>query len=182
MKIRVKPCWCMDADSHGLTRPDSVLDCGNSGTTTRLISGILSAQSFDVTLTGDASIRNAPWKRIMEPLSQMGARITSVHDQWLRTAFHPGKSFARHPLYFQSSFRPGKILDSNSRTLRRRAKPESQSLTFPAITARSCSRSFGADIRTREPPPSFSLRKSCSPTRSRCRGYFFSAFFLCVRV
>ena len=65
---------------HGLTRPDSVLDCGNSGTTTRLISGILSAQSFDVTLTGDASIQKRPMKRIMEPLSQMGARITSVHD------------------------------------------------------------------------------------------------------
>ena len=41
---------------HGLTAPDSVLDCGNSGTTTRLISGILSAQKFDTTLTGDASI------------------------------------------------------------------------------------------------------------------------------
>ena len=44
---------------HGLKKPDSVLDCGNSGTTTRLISGILSAQDFSVTLTGDAS-RNAP--------------------------------------------------------------------------------------------------------------------------
>ena len=62
---------------HGLTRPDSVLDCGNSGTTTRLISGILSAQSFDVTLTGDASIQKRPMKRIMEPLTQMGADIRS---------------------------------------------------------------------------------------------------------
>lgn len=43
---------------HGLTKPNHVLDCGNSGTTTRLISGILSAQNFDVTLTGDTSIRS----------------------------------------------------------------------------------------------------------------------------
>lgn len=64
---------------HGLKKPETTLDCGNSGTTTRLISGILSAQDFDVTLTGDASIQKRPMKRIMEPLSQMGADITSIH-------------------------------------------------------------------------------------------------------
>lgn len=64
---------------RGLARPDCVLDCGNSGTTTRLISGILAAQDFDVTLTGDASIQKRPMKRIMEPLSLMGADITSIH-------------------------------------------------------------------------------------------------------
>lgn len=65
---------------HGLTAPDSVLDCGNSGTTTRLISGILAGQKFSCTLTGDASIQKRPMKRIMEPLSMMGARIESVHQ------------------------------------------------------------------------------------------------------
>lgn len=64
---------------RGLSRPEQVLDCGNSGTTTRLISGILSAQDFDVTLTGDASIRKRPMKRIIEPLSLMGASIASVN-------------------------------------------------------------------------------------------------------
>jgi len=63
----------------GLQKPDCVLDCGNSGTTTRLISGILAAQDFDVTLTGDASIQKRPMKRIMDPLSLMGADITSVN-------------------------------------------------------------------------------------------------------
>ena len=63
---------------HGLTAPAGILDCGNSGTTTRLISGILSAQNFDVTLTGDESIQKRPMKRIMRPLSQMGAKIESV--------------------------------------------------------------------------------------------------------
>jgi 3-phosphoshikimate 1-carboxyvinyltransferase len=65
---------------HGLKQPDHILDCGNSGTTTRLISGILAAQDFSVTLTGDASIQKRPMKRIMTPLSMMGAQIRSVHD------------------------------------------------------------------------------------------------------
>ena len=64
---------------HGLSAPTDILDCGNSGTTTRLISGILSGQNFTSTLTGDASIQKRPMKRIMEPLGQMGADITSVH-------------------------------------------------------------------------------------------------------
>ena len=63
---------------HGLTAPDSVLDAGNSGTTTRLISGILAPQSFTATLTGDASIQKRPMNRIMEPLSMMGADIKSI--------------------------------------------------------------------------------------------------------
>ena len=63
---------------RGLEKPEGVLDCGNSGTTMRLISGILSAQDFDVTLTGDASIQKRPMKRIMDPLSRMGADIESL--------------------------------------------------------------------------------------------------------
>jgi 3-phosphoshikimate 1-carboxyvinyltransferase len=65
---------------HGLKQPGHILDCGNSGTTTRLISGILAAQDFSVTLTGDASIQKRPMKRIMTPLSMMGAQIRSVRD------------------------------------------------------------------------------------------------------
>lgn len=64
---------------HGLQAPDSILDTGNSGTTTRLISGILAAQPFETTLTGDASIQKRPMRRIIEPLSLMGADITSVY-------------------------------------------------------------------------------------------------------
>ncbi len=64
---------------HGLTAPDNVLDVGNSGTTTRLISGILAGQDFISELTGDASIRKRPMKRIMTPLSQMGADIISLN-------------------------------------------------------------------------------------------------------
>lgn len=63
---------------HGLQAPTSMLDVGNSGTTTRLISGILSAQNFTSELNGDASIQKRPMKRIMDPLSQMGANIVSL--------------------------------------------------------------------------------------------------------
>ena len=63
---------------HALQAPSGELDAGNSGTTTRLISGILAAQPFEVILTGDASIRKRPMRRIIEPLSMMGAEISSV--------------------------------------------------------------------------------------------------------
>lgn len=65
---------------HGLEKPADTLDVGNSGTTMRLMSGILSGQSFNTTLTGDASIQKRPMGRVITPLSQMGADIVSVQD------------------------------------------------------------------------------------------------------
>lgn len=65
---------------YGLQKPEGILDCANSGTTTRIISGLLAPQSFDVTLTGDESIQKRPMKRIMEPLALMGADIKSLRD------------------------------------------------------------------------------------------------------
>lgn len=64
---------------HGLSAPSETLDVGNSGTTTRLISGILAGQNFSSTLNGDASIQTRPMKRIITPLSLMGADITSIN-------------------------------------------------------------------------------------------------------
>ena len=61
-----------------LTAPAGILDCGNSGTTTRLLSGVLAAQHFNSVLSGDASIQRRPMKRIMIPLRAMGADITSI--------------------------------------------------------------------------------------------------------
>lgn len=65
---------------HGLRKPSDILDVGNSGTTIRLMSGILAAQDFDVKVNGDASIRKRPMGRIMNPLSLMGADIRSIND------------------------------------------------------------------------------------------------------
>ena len=61
--------------------PERVIDCGNSGTTIRLLSGILSGQNFNSILTGDDSLRNRPMKRVIEPLTLMGAKIKSNNDK-----------------------------------------------------------------------------------------------------
>jgi 3-phosphoshikimate 1-carboxyvinyltransferase len=63
---------------RGLRAPDEPLDMGNSGTSMRLMSGILAGQAFDTVLTGDASLNRRPMRRVTEPLAQMGARIESA--------------------------------------------------------------------------------------------------------
>ena len=67
---------------HGLSAPSSVLDAGNSGSTIRMLSGILAAQSFSTTVTGDASLSKRPMRRIMHPLEQMGAQIEASGGQF----------------------------------------------------------------------------------------------------
>ena len=62
---------------YGLSASSSTLDAGNSGTTTRLISGILAPQPFSTRLTGDDSIQRRPMRRIIEPLTKMGAHMIS---------------------------------------------------------------------------------------------------------
>ena len=79
---------------HGLNAPETILDAGNSGTTTRLLSGILAGQAFCTTLTGDASIQKRPMTRIITPLSQMGGKIESLSDNGcapLKITGHPLK-------------------------------------------------------------------------------------------
>jgi len=61
----------------GLRLADAPLDCGNSGTTIRLLAGLLAGQDFDTTLTGDESLRSRPMQRIIEPLEMMGAEISA---------------------------------------------------------------------------------------------------------
>ena len=58
------------------TPPTVDIDCGNSGTTMRLLCGILAAQPFRCRLTGDASLSRRPMRRVIDPLMQMGAKIT----------------------------------------------------------------------------------------------------------
>jgi 3-phosphoshikimate 1-carboxyvinyltransferase len=61
---------------YGLHPPTEPVDCGNSGTTMRLLSGILAGQRFGSVLTGDESLRQRPMERIADPLGVMGARVT----------------------------------------------------------------------------------------------------------
>jgi len=95
---------------HGLKAPHQILDCGNSGTTTRLISGILAPQPFDVVLTGDESIQKRPMKRIIEPLSLMGADITSIRDNGCAPLAIHGKQL--HRIHYHSKVASAQVKSS----------------------------------------------------------------------
>ncbi|CAK1227375.1 5-enolpyruvylshikimate-3-phosphate synthase (AroA) [Fructobacillus cardui] len=71
----------------GLTQSNQPLDMGNSGTSTRLITGLLAGQDFDSTLVGDASLSKRPMARVTDPLSQMGADFTSTENHLPLTVF-----------------------------------------------------------------------------------------------
>ena len=72
---RTKNSVCMARGSGGLTEPSGPIDCGNSGTGIRLLTGLLAGQDFFTVLTGDESIRRRPMGRIVKPLREMGATI-----------------------------------------------------------------------------------------------------------
>lgn len=130
---------------HGLSKPEETLDVGNSGTTTRLISGILAGQDFDTILSGDASLNSRPMKRIMTPLSMMGADISSINDNGCAPL-----SIKGHPLnaiHYDSPVASAQVkscvllagLYANGKT----------SVTEPALSrdhTERMLRSFGADI------------------------------------
>ncbi len=65
---------------HGLKPPRHALDMGNSGTSMRLLTGLLAGQSFDTVLTGDVSLSRRPMRRVTDPLVQMGARVQTESD------------------------------------------------------------------------------------------------------
>lgn len=77
---------------YSLKEPDNVIDCGNSGTTIRLLSGMLSGQSFLSVLTGDDSLRQRPMRRVIQPLSLMGANILGRQENKLPPIVIKGSS------------------------------------------------------------------------------------------
>ena len=79
------------AGLDGLCEPDGELDCGNSGTAMRLLCGLLAGQSFDSTLTGDASLSKRPMRRVTAPLAMMGARIGTTAGGTLPLRVHGGQ-------------------------------------------------------------------------------------------
>lgn len=130
---------------HGLAAPDSVLDCGNSGTTTRLISGILAGQNFSCTLTGDASIQKRPMKRIMDPLSMMGAQIESIHQNGCAPLAITGSSL--HGIHYHSKVASAQV--KSSILLAGLYAEGKTQVTEPALSRNHTEimlRFFGADI------------------------------------
>ena len=75
---------------HGFQEPGGVLDAGNSGTTLRLLSGILTGQNFTSTITGDSSLKSRPMKRIIKPLMKIGANIEGGKNQYAPLTIKPG--------------------------------------------------------------------------------------------
>ncbi|HZJ00741.1 MAG TPA: hypothetical protein VFD22_08770, partial [Gemmatimonadaceae bacterium] len=76
---------------RGLRQPGSSLDAGNSGTTVRLMSGVVAAHPFASRFEGDASLSRRPMKRIAEPLTAMGARFEFARDDGLPMTIHGGR-------------------------------------------------------------------------------------------
>jgi 3-phosphoshikimate 1-carboxyvinyltransferase len=85
------------AGLEGWKRPRRTLDAENSGTTLRLLTGLLAGQKFDSSITGDASLRRRPMRRVIEPLSQMGARIEARESNFAPLEIH-GASL--HPIRY----------------------------------------------------------------------------------
>ena len=132
---------------RGLKRPEGVLDCGNSGTTTRLLAGILCGQDFDSVLTGDASIQKRPMKRVIEPLSRMGAHIVSVRGDGCAPLAITGS-----PLHGVSYSTPVASAQVKSAILLAGLYADGETrVTEPALSRDHTERmlsAFGADVRT----------------------------------
>lgn len=129
----------------GVLPGTAVLDTGNSGTTTRLISGILAGQDFPFLLSGDASLNTRPMKRIMEPLSQMGARIRSVNgDGCAPLAIEPGQL---HGIQYTTKVASAQV--KSSILLAGLYADSSTSVTEPALSRNHTElmlKGFGADV------------------------------------
>jgi 3-phosphoshikimate 1-carboxyvinyltransferase len=77
---------------YGLRTPDKPLDCGNSGTTMRLLSGIIGGANLKATLIGDESLSKRPMKRVIDPLRKMGCHIKAKDDNYAPLEFVPSEN------------------------------------------------------------------------------------------
>lgn len=165
---------------HGLTKPCEVLDAGNSGTTTRLISGILAAQNFDVVLTGDASIQKRPMKRIIDPLSMMGADIRSEKDNGCAPLLIHGTKLKG--IHYESKIASAQV---KSAVLLAGLYADGQtSVTEPSVSRNHSElmlRFFGADVSsvgttaTIQPEPRLTGQKISVPGDISSAAYFIAA-------
>lgn len=132
---------------HGLSAPLNILDAGNSGTTTRLLSGILAGQKFESKLSGDESLNSRPMKRIIEPLTMMGANISSILRNGCAPLYiAPGNL---HGIHYDSPVSSAQV---KSCILLAGLYAEGEtSVTEPSLSRNHTElmlKEFGADIRT----------------------------------
>ena len=95
---------------HGLKSPDQALDVGNSGTTIRLLSGILAAQDFNTKISGDDSICRRPMGRIIKPLTLMGADIVSKENNDCAPLYINGSKL--HGIHYESPIASAQVKSS----------------------------------------------------------------------
>ena len=168
---------------HGLQAPSSVLDMGNSGTTTRLISGILAGQSFESTLTGDASIQKRPMRRIMEPLSLMGGKIESINGNDCAPLHITGAPL--HGIHYHSKVASAQV---KSAVLLAGLYADGETLVTEPTLSRNHTeimlRYFGADLQSEGktarilPEPRLECRKIDVPGDISSAAYFIAAGLL----
>ena len=92
IKLKDKKIFIEGCGLNGFVNSNTDLDCGNSGTSARIIAGLLSAQNFTSTLIGDESLSKRPMKRVIEPLKKMGAQFISNEDLTLPLTIIPGRT------------------------------------------------------------------------------------------
>lgn len=168
---------------HGLTKPSDIIDAGNSGTTVRLLSGILAGQPFDSVITGDASIQKRPMKRIMTPLSLMNAEITSVRENGCAPLSIHGRTL--HGISYQSPVASAQV---KSCVLLAGLYADSMtSVSEPAVSRNHSElmlRYFGADVRCEGtvssilPEPKLAGQKIRVPGDISSAAYFIAAALL----
>lgn len=132
---------------HGLCAPEDTLDVGNSGTTTRLMSGILAAQDFVSRVDGDASIRKRPMGRIITPLSMMGADIRSEQGNGCAPLIIHGTGL--HGIHYDSPVASAQV--KSAILLAGLFADGETSVTEPAVSRNHTElmfREFGVDIVT----------------------------------
>lgn len=168
---------------RGLSRPETILDCGNSGTTTRLISGILAAQPFDVTLTGDDSIKKRPMRRIIDPLSRMGAQIESLGGNGCAPLHITGTKL--HGIHYDSPVASAQV--KSSVLLAGLYADGETSVTEPSLSRNHSElmlSEFGADVRAEgstailKPAKELYGRKLIVPGDISSAAYFIAAGLL----
>ncbi|MDO5538454.1 MAG: 3-phosphoshikimate 1-carboxyvinyltransferase [Eubacteriales bacterium] len=170
---------------HGLKKPSEILDTGNSGTTTRLISGILAGQSFQSVLNGDASIQSRPMKRIMDPLSLMGADIVSMKENGCAPLMINGNSSEKHVLHGIHYLSPVASAQVKSCILLAGLYADSPvSVTEPELSRNHTElmlSGFGADIHSENttativPDPKLTAMKIAVPGDISSAAYFIAA-------
>lgn len=165
---------------HGLSAPSQTLNTGNSGTTTRLISGILSGQRFTSVLNGDASIQKRPMGRIITPLSMMGADITSLNGNGCAPLKITGAPL--HGIRYQSPVASAQV---KSAVLLAGLYADGETSVTEPVLSRNHSelmlRAFGADVRSEgttaviRPEPRLTGQRVVVPGDISSAAYFIAA-------